>query len=270
MCLMEKPRVSPDHLLITSELTYDALSTIVNGEKLAVMVPGWYPCSVCDEISTKLGQEPWTAYTDPSAQGINTLGGALFNCVGGSIEDGCEYWDKADAFQTRLERIFFPYQHPMSRLKDLLDRIAPDGCSTLKVDGKTAFFGLLRRFHQGGEALPHTDNSGWDWPRPETTSLKSQLFANVYLSRTEHGGDLQIWGRQIATTAEYNAIRDGKTYGLRRDVIGAPKLILTPPVGALVIGNARCIHAVTPATGAGMRLSSSAFIGVGRRLFIYS
>jgi hypothetical protein len=262
--LNARPLLTP--LLTVPDLTLDALNEVIEGRALALMVRNWYPSEWCNTLVARLESKPWNTYDDPSARGIKLIGGAFFDChqrvVGASIEDDCEYLNKAESFQRQLNDLFLPYAHPMLRLKDSLDTLHPGGCTTLRISGRPAFFGLLRRFEAGGEALPHTDNTDRDWPCPETVALSTQLFANTYLSKTAEGGRLQIWAREIPTASEYNSLRDGQTYGLRRDDLGDPDLEIDPPVGALVIGRARCIHAVTPASGGGARISSSSFLGV--------
>ena len=246
------------------ELTLDSILELIAGRALAVVVPGWYREEWCEAIVGKLESKPWSTYDDPSARGIRTMGDALFNCVGSSMEDGCRYFDEAESNQRRLNELFLPFAHPMMRLKDALDVLYPGGCRSLRIDGRPGFFGLLRRLESGGQALPHTDNSDRDWPSAETISMQTQLFANTYLSKSQFGGTLQMWPREIPSAEEYNALREGTTYGLQRRLIGPPAVEIDPPRGALVIGRARCIHAVTEAWGEGARISSSSFIGVHR------
>jgi len=262
-----------DRVLIVPRISLAALQAVTSGDALAFIVPQYYTTADCALFTRRLlSFDRWTSYeTGTGAEAIGTLGSSLFGCLG---QEFCEsYFDGAAEMMAAISDHFSPFAYPIDRVIRELDLVWPHGASLWRVNGRVCFAGLARMFRSGGAALPHDDRADIDFPAEETSASLDQLFINVYCSKTVGGGKLQIWDRRITDRAEYDRLRDGDSYGLCRDVLGEPEVTIDPPLGGLLIGSARRIHAVTACEGEGVRLSVSSFIqyaGDNRPLFVHS
>lgn len=250
-----------DRVLTRSELHAQDISAVAKGDALALLVPNYYPLRDCAALAKQLLKaECWTTYSaETGAEGIGTLGHSLFGCLGQEICE--EYFANGRDMWKLLRELTFPRLFPADRVQLELDHAWPTGASLLHVDGQPGFYGLVRAFREGGGAMTHTDRADWDFPCTETTRLKAQLFHNVYLSKTEKGGQLRLWDHQ-PERAEYDAKRyEPDHYALRPDTVGAPSVEIDVPLGCLLLANAFRVHEVTASSGQGVRLSVSGFVG---------
>jgi hypothetical protein len=248
-------------LIVTDVISPEMIRGLVTPdfEVLGLRVPEFLPAHVCQKLAARLrGTDGWETYSDPSARGIGTFGGkALFDCAG---KAECEdYFATADVARDAVRALLLPYVNPADLVQAKLDEAWGPGCGLMKIGGRRANKGLVRSFEAGGEALPHTDRCDWDRPCPETVSVADQLAVNCYLSQTVTGGELELWTLR-PTRAQYDALREGTTYGLCRELLPPPALIIRPLPGDLIVFNASRVHAVRPSSGGGARVTVSGFV----------
>jgi hypothetical protein len=254
-------RGTDGRLTVTDVISAEMIRDLVTPDfqLLAIRVPAFLPPEVCEKLAARLrGNDEWERYADPSARGIGTLGGkALFDCAGKTECDN--YFATADSARDGVRKLLLPYVNPSDLIQAKLDEAWEAGCGLMKIAGRRANKGLIRSFEAGGEALPHTDRSDWDFPCPETMRVAEQLAVNCYLSQAAIGGELELWTLR-PTREEYNALRDGASYGLRRDLLPSPEVIIRPNPGDLIVFSASRVHAVRPSTGGGARVTVSGFV----------
>lgn len=266
----QTPRFSEAlHVLYNKRITAKSLLQVIDGVKLALIVPNFYLPEDAEKIAQRLlGADSWDTYSEQGAADVGRLGKALFDCA---HKTECDlYFDTVDENRRLIQERLHPYANPADLVQVEVDHCWTEGCSRLTTGGRKCFLGLPRAFSNGGEARPHTDRADWDWPSTETIKLQAQLAFNTYLSMTEAGGELQLWNYR-PSREEYEHMRDG--YGLHRHLLPPPKATLRPNPGDLIIFNASCVHAVTPSTGKGMRVTMSGFLGfqgTGRPLVAFS
>jgi hypothetical protein len=262
------PEVLPP-VLYEKRITSKGLRQVIDGAKLALVIPKFYKPQDAEALAQRLlGAESWDTYSEQGAADVGKLGKALFDCA---HKTECDlYFDSVDENRGLIQRRLHPYSNPADLVQVEADHCWPEGCTRLTIGGRKCFLGLPRAFSNGGEARPHTDRADWDWPSSETIRIQAQLAFNVYLSMTEGGGELQLW-RYRPSHEEYERMRDG--YGLHRHLLPPPEVTLRPNPGDLIIFNASCVHAVTPSTGKGVRVTMSGFLGFqgeGRPLVAFS
>jgi 2-oxoglutarate-Fe(II)-dependent oxygenase superfamily protein len=230
------------------------LRDIVAGEPLAVVLEGFYTPEEGRAIAERLQRASWTRYSDEIP--IGRVGDPLFDCFG---ETSCDrYFESAPRSRAMIQEALSPYANPADLIQKELDLVWPLGCNVFTIGGRKCFVGLPRSFGNGGEALPHTDVCGWDWPCADTEAVQAQLAINAYLTMAEVGGELELWDTR-PTREHYDAMRDG--YGLQRALLSEASTVLRPAAGEVIIFNASKIHAVRASTGGGERVTVSGFIG---------
>jgi len=129
----------------------------------------------------------------------------------------------------------------------------------LPTEGKLAPL-TVRIYHEGVEIEPHQDILAVESPDdPEAQSLVAQFGANVYLTTSDYGGDLQLYDEQY-TIENYNDLSLGPRV-VSRDKIPAPSVTITPHAGDLILFPSRRLHAVSKVSGESPRVTVSFFVG---------
>jgi hypothetical protein len=254
----EPPGFRGAHLVLAAErLTAPGIQSVLRGSKLALRIPKFFTRSDADVLSKRLlGSSDWDTYAAQGAPDVGRLGRALFDCHGAKE---CEtYFRTADENRRRIQLRLHPFVNPADLVQVEADHCWPHGCYRLVIGGRKCFLGLPRAFFNGGEARPHTDRADWDWPSAETLRMKAQLAFNCYLSMTTRGGDLELWSYR-PNRDEYERMRDG--YGLHRELLAPPDVVIRPQPGELILFDASRVHAVTPSCGEGVRVTISGFLG---------
>jgi hypothetical protein len=147
---------------------------------------------------------------------------------------------------------------PIDQFRLELDELWVPGAHVATLNGRKMFVGIVRHFGEGSEAEAHQDVFAWDAPTsPE--ALAGQLTAIVYLSLPVRGGQLAIWNLSLSHE-EYERQRVPNSYGLRRETLPDPDVVLEPEQGELILFNAGLVHAVEKIE-VGSRVTWSCFIG---------
>ncbi len=128
-----------------------------------------------------------------------------------------------------------------------------------RYDSKLMLASTIRRWQKGGQANPHIDQRNIKLLR--SLNLTARIGTNVYLQTPGKGkgGGLEFWKKKF-TEPEYEAVKR-MDYGLDREMLGPPDIVLYPEMGDLILFNAASVHGVEEIQ-AGNRVTAACFIGV--------
>jgi len=243
-------------------LRHDDLVSLLAGHVLpshggrpvvALIVKKYYPRCLCDKF-TSLVRERFTSYS--GEQNANEVK-KLDRCQA-LYERQEDYFEGAAECHHHLRELAPHGILPLDRLQAELDREWRAGSQILRISGDTARFGLIRAIP--GEARPHVDDARRDRPDlPGIEQVCGQFAANVFLDVPAAGGELSLWS-ETPSPGRLKELAVVGDYGLNRDLLGSPAVVIKPQVGDLVLFNARKPHAVSDSHGQ-YRISQSGFIG---------
>ena len=158
----------------------------------------------------------------------------------------------------QLRGLFSPNITPIDRVRLMLQELWPKGANLQQLHGRSCFVGAVRVFKpDSSEFYPHHDRLEEESDAPEAGGLADQMVANVYLTTSPVGGDLELWLREANDDERVQICSDE---GLSRRRVEEPALTVHPEAGDLTIFCSRMLHAVTPSRGA-YRVGMAAFIG---------
>ncbi|MFQ6199116.1 2OG-Fe(II) oxygenase [Streptomyces sp. NPDC000405] len=260
-----------------SELSSDSVANVerVSGADLLALAKGEILAISADEYCDPdlgrsitqhlLNDERYTGYPnvpDVHKWGLNTYDGFS------SPEREEHYFNDALPAIQSLREYWSPSISPIDRLRLELQEGWPAGANLEYLDNRALFVGQARIFHEGKGAIPHQDFLPWelrDLRKSERTErapeLIGQLTANIYLQTPQSGGELELWLHGY-DHPEYKTKLDAPdSYGLSRDLIPDPALVLSPRDGMLILFHATRVHAVRPSEACD-RVAISTFIGV--------
>ncbi|MBI3818887.1 MAG: 2OG-Fe(II) oxygenase [Planctomycetes bacterium] len=247
----------------------DGIAHVLGGETLVARVGNYYTSEVATSFAERiLGHRELDRYA--KAPDIGKIGSAFYDTVGDPIAES-RYWDEAHHWIAEIRSAFAPQLSPIDRIRLDLDETWPGGASLLRDRaGRAAFVGLARVFYGKG-ADPHVDRLEWDAPAGRfDPNVKAQLAINVYLQVPPVGGELAIWGSK-PDEETYEAIRIPGSYGVRREALSVPDVIVQPNIGDVLIFDANNIHSVADSIG-GPRVTAALFVvrfEASERLFYY-
>lgn len=264
----------PDDLPAVDKIGPDALNSglksVIAGDFIAVRCPKFYEQQLAEEMSTRLLQHPRFNHYD-KAEDIGKVGPPYYDTVG-DPELEAKYWADSLEWITTLRAAFRPNLSPIDRLRLELDEQWPKGARLLRdAINRPAFAGLSRVFEDGAEALLHVDRLEWDAPVGRFKfSPVAQVSVNVYMKTPMRGGELAIW-RVKPDRHGHEKLRIPGSYGLRRELLGEPDVVIKPQPGELILFDAQNVHAVYRSLG-GLRVTISCFVVLSAegQAFIYS
>jgi hypothetical protein len=243
---------------ISNQLNQRELVKLASGEVQAIHIPNYYPQDLSALMAQRLINHPLFGHY-VNAPDIGRIGMAYFETTA-SEHLHQKYYEQANEAIQLVRDIFHPYVSPLDLLRLQLQELWAQGANIENIEGQHMFVGLTRVFQDGAGALPHQDCLAWDAPGNErATELLSQLTANIYLSTSEIGGEVELW-KQRLSLEEYDSLRFENQYGLDRAKLPLPDVTIKPQVGDLILFNASNLHAVSAARG-GQRVTLSMFIG---------
>ena len=249
-----------DHAVIDvdeTSLCADHILDLCRGHALAIRIRAFTPPAVVRRAEEQLFAHPDRGALGHAAE-FTRLGIAYAEVRSEEVRQA--YHRHARANIERVRTLFGELASPVDRFRTLLDDAWPEGARLLSVDGSKCFVGVCRYLTPGVDLEPHIDNLEWTLPAGTGWALQYQLSANIYLQVPPHGGELELW-RVAPDAREYEALKGDRHYGIGRERVGAPDLVIKPEVGDLIFLNPRFIHAVRPVRGAD-RVTLSAFVGI--------
>lgn len=246
------------------------LQSIIDGERLAARLPGYYSPAVASEMADRLIGHPDFGFYDV-APDIGRVGLSYYDTVNHPDLER-QYWAQAQYSNASIRSALAPAMSPVDRFRVELDEQWPSGVRLLRDSiGRPAFAGLARVFNEGVEALPHTDRLEWDAPAGRfLASPKAQVATNVYWRMPPKGGQLAIWDVK-PDREQYTRLRlRSSTYALDSELLGKPALVIQPREGELILFNAQHVHAVLPSYGGPRVTFSFFFLSLMGQGFVYS
>lgn len=246
-------------VVVRDELTLDDLRAVINGDVLAVRIPGWYTARQSQQLCRRLLRHPgFSRYSIAPDVGVQRVGYSFFETQSepGAIS---EYFDLAVPTIRELRRVCSPMLIPMDRLRLELDELWPGGAGLADLAGRKMFVGTSRLFEDGHSLPPHQDLLARETSDAAARRMTAQLTANVYVRPSRAGGELQVWDlRPDETTVRQYYTGEYDFFDLTK--LPPPAAAIRPGVGELVLMLSDRVHAVRPSVG-GPRVSMSCFIG---------
>lgn len=247
------------------------LAALAGGRLLALRVPGYVAPALCRRHARTILRHPALA-PHGNVVAHRRIGMLQYEAMLGPLAEARYHAEAADSLAL-VRAVFAPFASPMDRLRVALDETWPSGATLARLGGRRMFAGTLRVFDSGQGADAHSDFLPADIGRddPLCAAMTGQLAANVYLATPPAGGELEIWELRLDGD-QYDAMEIPGGYGLRRELLPPPAVMLRPLPGELILLDSTRVHAILPA-GGGPRISLSCFIGVSgadRPLAIWS
>jgi hypothetical protein len=247
----------PNDIVECRALSQDALTSVMNGDSLALRVAGYYEEDLAIQLTNLLGPQGASSGSQSSIYLTEHI--PFYNTVQ-NPEKGRLYFEYAKDWISELRFRARPFLSPMDRIRLELDEIWPAGASILRLYSRMMYFGLVRVWPESAEALPHQDVLSREVADcPFIFDQRSQLGVNVYLQTAEEGGEIEIWRKQMTSD---DCIRFGihGSYGFPRDSLGQPSCVIEPKRGDLIALNSFNVHAVRR-VARGSRVTVSGFVG---------
>lgn len=258
-------RVEPSMNLITLTSIADpslpsALVRVIEGDVLAIVIPGAYPKAACAAFRQAVdsgANGDFIGYeVEPDLERVEL---PLYEAASSNRVE--EYFKLAFNSTWGIQKAMFPILAPTTLIRIMLDNAWPAGAQLLRIDGRTAPFGINRKVHPGGEIGVHSDMSNWDLPVKEFVHAMTNLSFLVYASDFQ-GGEVELWPDTVNNKQIYEAFTSTKSYALDRRRIGEPAMTIKPTEGDAVIFDARRLHGVRPVQEGSARYTASGFINV--------
>lgn len=251
------------------ELDQSHFAALKAREIQALVVDGFLEAANCVRFSEHLLKEKIGGYSN-LRDNLHKIGPTVFELAARSQRDVFAlqhyrrevFYAKRDlaALAQRTEQPW-PFDQMRSVFRQHLN------AEPLIIDQLAAFAGLVRVIKNQMEILPHQDELAEDLGDAHdfAKQLKVggvQLAANLYLSVPDAGGEIEIWNRHLAKDELGSYRQLDSDYGLDRNRLGAPDLVIKPEAGQLILLDSTLVHAVSQSRGDIPRVSISCFVGV--------
>lgn len=238
------------------DLSHEHIRSVVKKENFAVLVKGF-----CAPEVLRVAQEN---LLNLRSQEQSTVDGDFWRLGFPYSEITDEqtrekYHTEALGSIARVREMFAPYASPEDELRLLLDERWRAGAELLRVDGRACFVGVCRFQGNNVDLVPHSDRLERFLPAGYETGIQAQLSTNIYVNIPEVGGELEMWDLELGEE-EYQELVGDRPYGIPREKLSEPAVVIKPEPGDLALLNPRLIHAVRPSADA-TRITIGTFIG---------
>jgi hypothetical protein len=243
---------------VDSKFDPQTIAALAEGGLDVICHRGFYDAEICSAVLPNI-RKACDAANYTLTSDLQSIGTSM-----GEAEQSCQH--EAEYFATAPETkelirngLFRTFLSPVDRIRLLADESWPAGATIARVKGKPMLSGIVRRWVAGGHANPHIDQK--ELAILSDLSLHRRIGINVYLAMPDPGagGDIEFWHR-VTDETEYEKAKRSD-YGLDRDALGDPSLVITPSSGDLVAFDAGRIHGVR-GIQAGERVTVACFLGV--------
>jgi 2OG-Fe(II) oxygenase superfamily len=233
------------------------LRRIAEGRLGALVIPGFLSDPECQRILANVDSERFQQY---SPRHYSTL--ALR--IGPSLNEhrllgkvATNYWDAVEESWDLLRR------SPLSltlhdRFMDLLRQAWEGGVREARHEGRSAYWGIMRRMEKG--TLVHWDDLRSEFPTAIFGDMYGgQISVNVFLEAPEDGGRLCVWSTPREEWHEKARVQ----YGYDRALVvpEEPDVYVMPKTGDAVFFGSFNYHAVE-SVRSGNRVAFSLFMGI--------
>jgi len=234
-------------------LDHEVLEALLDNEVAAVRVPDFVSADVCAEAVAAIEAHGFGFYQNVEPR-IGRIGITQYEHRVAREE----YFQKARVANEARAQLFSTTADPVMLVIDALEEGwgSPVELAT-EPNGRSYFAGVIRII---GQALIHCDWAPFDAPGWAIGSISSQLTWNIYYTLTDSGGETTIYNRPW--TNDFEAFANIEDYGYNPMAVdGFECQVIAPNQGELLLFNPRNAHCVSPALGAGHRITASSFVG---------
>jgi hypothetical protein len=233
------------------------LVDLVERKILALRISDFTPEPVARRLAMALRHYPeQAAYeVEPS---VKKVGITLFDS-NGKPDAREQYHLHARENTELLRRACQGIPNPVDILMQRLQSISTAGVCLERIDGRAMSCGVCRIFTPGSRLRPHLDRLAIDAPEASSPrELLGQLSANALLEAAEAGGEVLLWGD--SPTPDECRSQGSDELHFDEKLLPAPRAVISPRVGDLLIFNSACVHAVRTVKR-GERITLATFIG---------
>jgi hypothetical protein len=215
------------------ELTGQLLDALFAGDVAAVRIPGLVSPDACRVVAESVASNGFD-YHETLDPPLGRIGITQHE----HRADKTGYFRQTELAHRTRERIFADAEDPVPQVIDALTPAWPGKVGLATEDAHGPYFAGIVRITIGGVRV-HTDWTPEDSIGWHVGEITGQLIWNLYYDTTEQGGLTTVYRRR--STAESRTVR--------------------PVPGELILFNSRNPHSVSPATGNGVCISASSFVG---------
>lgn len=235
------------------------LVALGDGRAAACRIKRFSAMGVCAHLSRRIIERPDRA-VHGSVADLEIMGMPYFLAIRDE-RSLRRYYRAAEQFRDEIRSLSEPYSSPLDAIIGLLNDAWPCGATAERLEcGLDMSPAIVRVFKEGVGVLPHHDKLADESADSQRArDLLSQLSLNLYLSTPPRGGELELYLRDY-DRPKYERLARG-SYGLPPSAVGAPRVVLRPDVGELILFSSRGLHAVAPGSD-GYRVTLSMFIGL--------
>lgn len=252
------PLIESAELSIGEEFDSGAVLELATGRRDVVWHHGFYGKEICEAVLPAI-RKACDASDYSLTDDLQSLGTSMGEAELSPAHEEAYFSTAPQTRESIRCNLFQPYLSPIDLIRLLADEAWPAGATIARQNSKQMLSGIVRRWVKGGQANPHIDQR--ELPLLAALSLRRRIAVNVYLATPPagQGGEIEFWDR-IESETEYERMKRSD-YGVDRDHLGDPALVIQPRPGDLVAFDAARLHGVR-GVASGERVTAACFLGV--------
>lgn len=237
----------------------DVIRALTDDTAAAVRVENLVSSAACDHLARQL-VDSTQVIEHADVEGLRVIGPSHFQAVRNPALRG-RYVGDAAANASRLRAMASPYASPFDVALAFLTQLWPAGCHIARLPSEGGLTPFTIRIYGSGVGIePHQDVLAAESPGdPVARGLSSQFGANVYLSTSDSGGELELFETRYSDDDLADLSGGPRSYS--RDDLG-PAVTIQPRPGELIFFPSRRVHSVAATVGSTPRVTVSFFIGL--------